>query len=281
MARDAMQVVKKLIERYDYGGALEVLKEMSLESTDAAIIIDACRYAVNFDFATAKKILTHLSEKARHEEMTLILKKNVDDLTEGLPDALFSELLENVKFQIVNEEFIDFLGRVYRFKEAVYKYMFIKAHLDNRSFSFHIRFMQKKEILKILRNHYKIFNSNLVYGINAYFKKYAKHDPKAMGIIHMLNSEKMNQLIELRHESLIGHGFRGVSYEEIQRVYGNPYAVLDDFRECLYLLDVDVLRYKYAMVNDFIIELLKQIIEEDGGGADATIVIKNEIIHTD
>jgi len=49
-----MQVVKKLIERYDYGGALEVLKEMSLASSDAAIIVDACRYAVNFDFSDCK-----------------------------------------------------------------------------------------------------------------------------------------------------------------------------------------------------------------------------------
>jgi hypothetical protein len=258
----SQQVVQKLIERYDYCGALEILKEMGHDHSDAAVLMDSCRYAVNFDFATAKKLLTQLSEETRHKDMSQLLKRNVDALTEGYPDALFSELLENLKFQIVNEEFIDFLGRVYRFKEAIYKYMFIKNHLKNRKFSFHIRFMQKKEILKILRNHYKIFNSNLIFGINAYFKKYAKHDPKIEQVIKLLNSEKMNQLIELRHESLIGHGFRGVSYEEIQRVYGNPYTILDDFRECLYLLDIDILRYKYAMVNDFILETMRNTFDD-------------------
>jgi len=253
---ESLQVITKLIERYDYGGAYELLKERSLENTDAGVLIDSCRYAVNFDFETARKILNHVSESTRNNESCIELKKNLEDLNNGQPDALFSELLENVKFQIVNEEFIDFLGRVYRFKEAIYKYLFIKKHLNDRTFTFHIRFMQKKEILKILRNHYKIFNNNLIYGINTYFRKYAKKDVHAEQVIKTLSSEKMNQLIELRHESLIGHGFKGVSIDEIQRVYGNPYCVLDDFRECLELLEIDIHRYKYSILNKYIISLL-------------------------
>lgn len=254
---ESMQVIKKLIERYDYGGAFELLKEKGLERSDAGVLMDSCRYAVNFDFETARKILNHVSEKTRKNETCISLKKNLEDLNNGQPDALFSELLENVKFQIVNEEYIDFLGRVYRFKEAVYKYMFIKKHLKDRTFTFHIRFIQKKEVLKILRNHYKIFNNNLIYGINTYFRKYAKQDIKGERVIKVLSSEKMNQLIELRHESLIGHGFKGVSIDEIQRVYGNPYCVLDDFRECLELLEVDIYRYKYSFLNKYIITLLE------------------------
>jgi len=71
-----------------------------------------------------------------------------------------------------------------------------------------------------------------------------------------MNSEKMNQLIELRHDSLIGHGFKGVSAEEIQKVYGNPYNVLDDFRTCLLSLGIEVQRYKYSIVNELISEFL-------------------------
>lgn len=254
---ESLQVIKKLIERYDYGGAYELLKEKGIEKSDAGVMMDSCRYAVNFDFSTARKILNHVSEKTRHSEFCKMLKRNLDDLNNGQPDALFSELLENVKFQIVNEEYIDFLGRVYRFKEAIYKYMFIKKHLNNRTFTFQIRFMQKKEILKILRNHYKIFNANLIYGINTYFKKFAKQDVKYEKVIKILSSEKMNQLIELRHDSLIGHGFKGVSIDEIQRTYGNPYCVLDDFKECMELLDVDIYKYKYSEINKFILLLLE------------------------
>ena len=252
----SIQIIKKLIERYDYCGAYEILKELHHEDSDAGVLLNSCRYAVNFDFIMAKKVLTLLSEETKHNDMGKFIRHNVDELADGFPDALFSELLENLKFQIKNEELIDFLGRVYRFKEAIYKYMFIKKHLNNRKFSLHVRFMQKKEILKILRNHYKIFNNNLIFAINAYFKKHSNEEPEVMEIIKILNSEKMNQLIELRHESLIGHGFRGVSFEEIQRVYGNPYMILDDFRACLDALDVNVYRFKYAMINDYILDVL-------------------------
>lgn len=259
----SFDIIENLVKRYDYCGALEVLEKMYAdksegEKSDSGILLNACKYAVNFDFVTSKKLLTMLSDETKHHEMGKFIKHTVDDCAEGWPNALFSELLENLKFQIVNEEYIDFLGRVYRFKEAVYKYMFIKHHLNNRKFSLHIRFMQKKEILKILRNHYKIFNNNLIFAINAYFKKHTKGEEAILRVIKILNSEKMNQLIELRHESLIGHGFRGVSEEEIKRVYGNPYMVLDDFRECLELLDIDILRYKYSMINNFILEVLRE-----------------------
>ncbi len=255
---ESMQVMKKLIERYDYCGAYEILKDKGMENMDSAVIINSCRYAVNFDFFTAKKLLRRLSADAQKYPICVDLMANLESLNDGQPDALMSELLENLKFQIVNEEYIDFLGRVYRFKEAIYKFMFIKSQLPDRNFTFQMRFLQKKEILKILRNHYKIFNNNLIFALNSYFRKYDKNSTVVDPIIKLMNSEKMNQLIELRHNSLIGHGFKGVSAEEIQRVYGNPYNVLDDFRACLMSLGIEVQRYKYSIVNELILELLAQ-----------------------
>ena len=113
---ESLQVVKKLIERYDYCGALEVLKEKGIENMDAGVLVNSCRYAVNFDFATARKYLKNLSGEALKNPEVKALIENLDLLNNGHPDVLMSELLENLKFQIVNEEYIDFLGRVYRFK---------------------------------------------------------------------------------------------------------------------------------------------------------------------
>ncbi len=255
---ESMQVVQKLIERYDYGGALEVLREKAMERTDAGVLINSCRYSKNFDFLTARKHLRHLSQEGAKHKTCKELMANLDALINGEPDALMSELLENLKFQIVNEEYIDFLGRVNRFKEAIYKYMFIKSQLPDRNVTFQMRFLQKKEILKILRNHYKIFNSNLIYALNSYFRKYDQRGEAIEPIIRLMNSEKMNQLIELRNDSLIGHGFKGISEEEIQRIYGNPYNVLDDFKACLDTLGISVHRFKYAIINDTILEFLAQ-----------------------
>ncbi len=245
-------VIVKLIDRYDYGGALEILLEKGLENVDAAIVIRSCKYAVNFDFQTAYNIIMSLPDEKKNDPIVSKLAKNLKSLIEGDPNAMFSELVENIKFQLVNEEYIDFLGRVYRFKEAIYKYIFVKEHINRTRFSFLIDAMSKKRILKILRKKYKIFNSNLIYGISAYVNKYLKDKKSCIEVVRLLNSEKMTRLIELRNSSIVGHGFRGVSREDIAKAYGNPYNVIDDFKFCLKQLDIIIETYKYSRVNDFL-----------------------------
>ncbi|WP_079492581.1 hypothetical protein [Maledivibacter halophilus] len=242
----------KLIDRYDYGGALEILQEMDLKNTDEAIMIKSCKYAVNFDFNTSYYILNSLSEEKRNHKIVLKLIENLKALIEGEPQALFSELINNIKFQIVNEEYIDFLGRIYRFKEAILKYIFVKEHLNRNKFSFLIDAMSKRRILKILRKKYKIYNPNLIYGISIYINKYVDYKTNYVEIVKLLNSEKMRSLMELRHNSIVGHGFRGVSREDIVKVYGNPYNIIDDFKYCLNLLNINVMDNKYNIINDFL-----------------------------
>lgn len=256
---DSIKTIKKLIDRYDYGGALDLLREANLEDTDIAIIANSCRYAINFDFKTARKLLGGISIEEKKNKNIVFMMKNLDQLIDGNPDCMFSELIENIKFQIVNEEFIDFLGRVYRFKEAILKYIFVKNHIGKNRFSLNSFSMEKREILKKLRKKYKIYNSNLMYGITTYINKYLKHEYKYTEIEKVLNAEKMRSLLELRNDSIVGHGFKGVSIDDIYRFYGNPYNVLDDFTFCLKKLDVKLNRYKYSSINEYIFKLLDEI----------------------
>ncbi len=249
---ESYKVIMKLVDRYDYGGALEVMDELELSKTTPAILMNSCRYAVNFDFQTAIRLLDQLSDEMKQDKIVKELKKNLKQLNDAEPNALFSELIESIKFKLVNEEYIDFLGRVYRFKEAVFKYMFVKKHLDRKKFSLGMEIAQKRSILKILRKKYRIFNSNLVYGISTYVNRHMKDDYTYKEVLKILNAEKMNQLVELRNDSIVGHGFKGVSIDDIYRAYGNPYNVLDDFRNCLEKLDIKLYRFKYSILNDFI-----------------------------
>jgi hypothetical protein len=253
------KTIRKLVDRYDYGGALDLLKDNDLSETDVAKVINSCRYAINFDFKTAKYLLNNLSEEKCKDKAIKDMKKNLDHLIDGHPDAMFSELMENIKFQIVNEEFIDFLGRVYRFKEAVLKYIFVKNHINRSRFSLITLHMEKREILKKLRKKYRIYNSNLMYGITTYIHRYLKNEYKYAEVEKILNSDHMKALIELRNDSIVGHGFKGVSIDDIYRYYGNPYNVLDDFDRCLKKLDVKLERYKYSNINEYIYSLLDEL----------------------
>jgi hypothetical protein len=253
------KIVRKLVDRYDYGGALDLLNDQELGNTDVAKVINSCRYAVNFDFKTARYLLGTLSEGEKNKQKCKDMAKNLEALIDGNPDAMFSELMENIKFQIVNEEYIDFLGRVYRFKEAILKYIFVRNHIGRNRFSLITLHMEKREILKKLRKKYRIYNSNLMYGISTYIHRYLKNEYKYSEVEKILNSDHMKSLIELRNDSIVGHGFKGVSVDDIYRYYGNPYNVLDDFDKCLKKLDVKLIRYKYSMINDYIYSLIDEL----------------------
>lgn len=253
-------IILKLVQRYDYSGALEIMNDQGLESSSAAVLMDSCRYAVNFDFITAKRLLRTLPAELQKESEVRWLKENLRDLISGEIEPVFSELLENIRFKIVNQEFIDFLGRVNRCREAIFKYMFVKKHINRNQFNFHVEVMQKRTILKMLRKQYKIYNNNLVFGISTYINRNMKVDYKYSEVEKILNAPKMGDLIELRNDSIVGHGFVGVGKEEIYKVYGNPYWILDDFKTCLSLLDLDIESRKYDRLNLLIaheLELLK------------------------
>lgn len=252
-------IILKLIQRYDYSGALEVMYDQGLDQTAAAVLMDSCRYAINFDFYTAKRLLKQLPPHLSTDADIKWLKANLQDLIQGEIEPMFSELIENILFKIVSQEYIDFLGRVNRCREAILKYMFVKKHINRNAFTFHNEVMQKRNIMKVLKKQYHVYNSNLVFGITYYILHHMKVDYKYTEVVKILTSPKMNELIELRNDSIVGHGFVGVGKEEIYKSYGNPYWVLDDFKTCLSLLDLDLEVRKYDRVNKLIAKELEGI----------------------
>ncbi len=258
-------LILESIRKYHYGAALAELKKDGYEDEDVYIIIKSCKYAVNFDFKTSKELLSKVSEKTKQEKEYKKMYKSLELLLDGDPAEVFQELIENIKFQISNQEYIDFLGRVYRFKEAIFKYVFVRNTIGKRKFSLFTTSMEKREVLKKLRKEFKVYNSNLVYGISSYIDRNLKNDYKAKEVKEILNSERMNALIELRNESIVGHGFKSVSIDDIRDYYIDPYEVLDDFKKCLDILDLKIVKYKYSLINDYI----KKLLEEIYGGEDA------------
>lgn len=257
------QVLLKLIERYDYGGVFLLLNDLHLENTDVSHLVKSCRYAINFDFDSARLSLNLCSSTLKAMPEFKPLEENLKALTKGEPEDMFSELMENLKIKLINEEYIDFLGRVYRLKEAILKYIFVKIHTDRTKFSMNVITMSKRYQLKVLRKKYKIFNGNLEYALTTYLNKYQRDDYKVTEVVRILNSERMTSLVDLRNDTIVGHGFTGVSRDDITRVYGNPYNVLDDFRVCLEKLEFSIYRYKYSEINEWIIKLAEQIKQDE------------------
>ncbi|MBP3929305.1 MAG: hypothetical protein J6D47_07015 [Peptostreptococcaceae bacterium] len=254
-------VISKFLKRYDYDGVLDILIEADIETGDLYNILESCKYATNFDFDTSLKIIKKLSESMLERKDIQALITNLENLQKGEPEDILSELIENMKIQVMNEEYIDFLGRLYRLKEALFKYIFVSTKESKKYIvSMHGHMVSKKNILYTLKKKYNIYNGNLIHGVTQYIKRYLKQTKRMDKVLEILNSQKLENLIKLRNESPVGHGFKGVSREDIENIYGSPMEVIQDLIKACEMLDLGINTTKYEDINDIIIELLSKYV---------------------
>ncbi|KXZ39280.1 hypothetical protein SAMN05661008_01001 [Alkalithermobacter thermoalcaliphilus JW-YL-7 = DSM 7308] len=257
-------VILKFLERYDYDGVADILRELGIDKTDVYTLLNSCEYAINFDFKTAVKRIDSLNPNIKNTKEIKRLRNNLIDLLNGEPEAIFSEFIENIKIKLINEEYIDFLGRIYRLKEALFKYMFVSNESSKNRVSMIGYMVSKKNILSILRKKYKIYTNNLTYGITQYINKYMNKDKRIQSVLNILNSDKMEKLIKLRHDSPVGHGFKGVSRVDIEEIYVDGYEVIKDFLKVCEYLDLKTKINKYDDINKIIVDLISKYKVKEG-----------------
>lgn len=250
-------VIFKFLQRYDYDAVLDILKEAGIEDGDLYLLIESCMYSINFDFKKALNKIENMSSQMLSRREIQKLTTNLNNLIIGEPEDILSELIENMKIQIVNEEYIDFLGRLYRLKEALFKYIFVNSK-DSKTYkvSMHGHMLSKKNILYTLKKKYNIYNTNLIHGVTQYVNRHVKKTKRMEKVMEILNGDRLENLIKLRNDSPVGHGFKGVSKEDIESIYGNPMEVTKDLVKVCELLDLGINMNKYDNINEIVIQLI-------------------------
>ncbi|AHM56155.1 hypothetical protein EAL2_c08550 [Peptoclostridium acidaminophilum DSM 3953] len=252
-------VIEKFLDRYDYDGVEEILRDSGIEDGDLVAIVSACKYLVSFDFKTSAKRLESIrSNEIKNRPEIKDMKEHLLKLIEGEPVAIFSELIGSLKIQCSKEEYIDYLGRVYRLKEALMKYLFISRNNGNgkRQISMTVHVPTKYEIMNILRRKYRIYTGSLSGGISEYLNMTRGKNKSIKEALAILNAKNMDGLIKLRHECPVGHGFKGVSREDIEAIYGEPSKVVSDFVRACRILDLHVNVDRHDNINNLILEML-------------------------
>lgn len=249
--------ISKFLQRYDYDAVLDILEEAGIIDGDLYFLIQSCYYSVNFEFKTALICIEKMSSQMLNRSEIKNLINNLKNLEQGEPEDILSELIENIKIQIVNEEYIDFLGRLYRLKEALFKYIFVSTkESKNYKVSMYGYMVSKKNILYTLKKRYNIYTSNLIKGVTQYIGRYVKKTKRMEKVVEILNNEKLESLIRLRNDSPVGHGFKGISKEEIEKIYGNPMEVMRDLVKACELLDLGISLNKYDNINEMAIHMI-------------------------
>lgn len=249
--------ISKFLYRYDYDSVIDILEEAGIFDGDLYFLMESCQYAQNFNFKEAQTSIEKMSEQMKSRREIIKLKTNLKNLELGEPEEILSELVENMKIQVINQEYIDFLGRLYRLKEALFKYIFVNTK-ESKTYKVNMYgyMLSKKNILYTLKKKYNIYNGNLIHGVTQYINRYVKKTKRMERVVEILNSERLEELIKLRNESPVGHGFKGVSKEEIEEIYGNPMEVIQDLVKACELLDLGITVNKYDDINEMAVQMI-------------------------
>ncbi|NLY35925.1 MAG: hypothetical protein GX046_01685 [Tissierellia bacterium] len=246
--------IATLIDRFDYSGAYCLCCD---KAEDSALLhlLDIARSMVNFDFVTAQSILT-VKGDFFPLSFAAYLEQNLLDLIYGEPNAIFSEHLANMYFQMEREEYIDLLGRLYRFSEAFLKYVFIKEH--QKVLSVYDSAFEEGRALRILKKRYRIYNRNIIFAVVEYIHKHSDN-PALKSCADFITDPKMKALADLRNASIVGHGFEAVSYSDVLTAYGEPINLLRDLEAIMQRGGLEIDRKKYSKINAFLIKELDYV----------------------
>lgn len=247
-----------LLGNYSYGPAYDILCEHGHGELDISTVLNTLKYSINFDFDYAEKILQKSSAKFKHSELYAEIRKNLDDLIAGKPDAIFSELLFSMVTQTSRDEYIDFIGRVYRYREALLKYLFLSLE-GKKNINMFSEEMSKRFQIRVLNEKYNMHTHSLGPSLTKYFKVYHEDDHAVRRLMEILDSRKMIELVNLRNASIIGHGFAGISLRDIEKAYGDIDDLFYDFKVSAGFLGLDLDYEKYDRWNNAIIIEAKQI----------------------
>ena len=290
------------LERLDFANAVPRLERLGANLGLIGLVAYAAqRFA--FDFRSAQaRLLRALEDSDRGTRQFIAehLRHDLDPLLVGTGDherliGLLKELYWNALITYRHRRYADFLGRVYRFQEAVLRYLVeliwgLPTDLKpvvreanqarwNDGIAANERllaFLESREVngkplywQTIGRPTYKALLSYATdedLGVDAEGKSLLPPGQRQRYTALLDRVNAFDQLVELRHRTIIGHDFEGVSEELLLANYkgspkpedGTRRTPVEGLGEIMGMLGVDVRRSPYQAVAEFVIRGLRE-----------------------
>ncbi|OQX06112.1 MAG: hypothetical protein BWK80_51235 [Desulfobacteraceae bacterium IS3] len=216
-------------------------------------MLNLCQYAqcrLHFDTDEAILIAKRAMKAffADGREVFEYLVSDLQKIRSGDHVSLIAELFYNMRIKYLRQEFVDFLGRLYRFQEAVPRYLIekefsISTDVDPKT-------GKQTDLDRLLESNEELKG----FIASQKMPKGGNIDPSRVGtprlvafldfLIEKKGMEKLRpvsdffkkteKLMNIRNNSIIGHGFKGVSEEIIKENYDGD--VLEDLKAVVSLV---------------------------------------------
>jgi len=245
--------VEELIKKHLYGAAADLSEKFGLKNLTEIKELRAKEKRDLFDFDGATSILNDIKDMVGGETRTNYLKdiERLENLKKGDEKALIKELYENMKRRWEQGAYTDFLGRLFRFEEAVYYYLIHKKFgIDISTKNNHKKFIEKiksdEKLYKNLKSKKyggKELNIDehsvdrpLLFFVISFYKRDFGLIERIFKQINDYEGQPDKSLGELRNKSILAHGFEGISKEKIREKYKSD-KLMEDVEEIVKFID--------------------------------------------
>ena len=271
------EAISRALDRYDYSAVAALLADQSNERERFCWrLAEYAKHRLYFDFDTALSITENTMGEVPAGERSFCeyLQQDLDGLKNKERSALVRELFLNLRIKFIREEFVDFLGRVFRLQEDVLRYIVEKqfgfsTEMDKKSrYAEFVNGVKKNTALTKYLEESRFSGKPLKYDeptipcLTQMVKFLVEVNDNGNGkplitdegqiqsyrqIIEIF--EKVNGLSGLRNKSIIAHGYDGVSRAILQEKYGEG-DIITDLRRVVGLIGVDLKEDPFERIND-------------------------------
>lgn len=288
--------LKHFLKNYHYAAASKLLKEMSPLNWKMPTIswieavIESTMHRLHFDFTTARRLLEDQAIPFTSGEVRVALisiRNQLGSLIKAAERAekefdqqaildLLEELFYNAEITFLNGQYIDFLGRLFRFQEATCRYLvelYLKLPTDalNKRKIFIQGVEQNPNLVQYLKQSnidYRTMDIPAFLGVVSYLAQEG-FEPSEENLI--LDKEAITNCYELlnriqklaswRNKSIIAHSWQGINKEQLLSEYGvNPeeeaLAPVEDMKRVLDWLGKPPKENPFEKVNALILPFL-------------------------
>lgn len=270
-----------LLEQHFYASAANSLERLNL--TFAAALCRHAAYRLLFDFRRAKDVLDEIANDPSLglEEKNLIesFREDMKNLQQDLPKpkgqndsdtwrqrkeqirSCLRELYWGFEIAVQQGAWLEVLGRLIRLAEGVLQLAVEETFKRPAGTLDEILKLAKehsRELYHQLLNFPSKTNLNLLRGIA---KRLQEEHPTWLKPAEEFSEAISldNGLVQLRNKSILWHGFRGISKEQLERELGKTiHEALQDCREVLEKMEVKLDESPYELIRRYALDALSQ-----------------------
>jgi hypothetical protein len=282
MAAFRQAAASEQLRRMDFANALPYLEELEVQPGLRRLVMYAARRFA-FDFHAAQDALETALEEGDAATRQFIRKHLRHSLDTLLSDAqtpqrllaLLVELYWNAAITYQHHGYADFLGRTYRFQEAVLRYLVETIYglstdlgsavrQQNQS-AWEVGIQADARLLAHLESSAwegkpldwrvigrPVYKAMLAYALHDESRLPLGERERCQALVERIN--RLDRLVELRHRTIIGHDFQGVSHELLQQACPKGHAAPPDaLAEIMRMLGQDMRQSVYHQIAEFTI----------------------------